>query len=297
MKPFQNGDGLYIISDALCGLHHYEPWTKRMIPQSWKLFSVWRRLEGPDRAPPLTKLIIYSWTNYAIAHSDLKFAALICLGFFALLRTGELLQVRPCDILLGRNSAIVSLPHTKSGQQENVAEMVAFDDFLTLELLRAVIMSCREDDLINVPIWNKSPQAFRERLRFTAVASIWLVTVSVHIVWAGAERHGCFNPQAPWWKCRSWKGVGAQPEWPNCIYRMHFHIYHSWRLVQRPLNSWNNGLTFQHELSSCQDRDRGETELITKISWSKSKNKVEQFAPSAMRDSYHGVQSFSAKRT
>lgn len=163
---WQEGEGLYIVSDALCGLHHYEPWTKRMIPLAWKLFSVWRKLEGPDRAPPLTKHIIYSWANYAISHLDISFGALICLGFFALLRTGELLQVRPCDILLGNKSAIISLPNTKSGQRDNVAEMVAFEDPLTLEIARAVIEHSKAQDLYRVPIWNRSAQAFRNRFRF-----------------------------------------------------------------------------------------------------------------------------------
>lgn len=165
-KAWEDGDGLYVVSDALCGLHHYEPWTKRMIPQAWKLFSVWRKLEGPDRAPPLTRIIIYSWASYCISHNDLSFGALLCLGFFALLRTGELLSVRPCDILLGKDSAIVSLQTTKSGQRENVAEMVAFDDFMTLELLRVVITTAKQQGLFRVPFWTKSAQSFRERFKF-----------------------------------------------------------------------------------------------------------------------------------
>lgn len=162
---WENGEGLYVVSDALCGLHHFEPWTKRMIPTAWKVFSVWRKLEGPDRAPPLTRHIVYSWASYAISHLDLAFGALICLGFFALLRTGELLMVRPCDILMGTSSAIVSLPTTKTGQRNNVAEMVAFDDFMTLEMLRAVIADAKQNDMFMVPIWTRSSQCFRERFK------------------------------------------------------------------------------------------------------------------------------------
>lgn len=163
---WDEGEGLYVVSDALCGLHHFEPWTKRMIPMSWRLFSVWRKLEGPDRAPPLTKSIVYSCASYAISHHDLQFGALLCLGFFALLRTGELLQVCPKDILIGKDSAIISLPNTKSGQRDNVAEMVAFDDFMTLELLRAVLQWSKENNLQTVPLWTKSAQSFRERFKY-----------------------------------------------------------------------------------------------------------------------------------
>lgn len=33
-KCWEQGDPLHMISDALGGLHHYEPWTKRQLPLS-----------------------------------------------------------------------------------------------------------------------------------------------------------------------------------------------------------------------------------------------------------------------
>lgn len=158
---WEAGDALYSVSDGLCGLHHYEPWTRGHIPQSWKLFAVWRRLESPSRAPPLTRFIIYSWSNYAVEHSHLEFGALILLGFFALLRTGEILNVRAVDLLFGTDDAIVSLRDTKSGKRNNVAEMVSFNDPWTLDFLRVVVDIKKKQGLANVPIWTKSAQAFR----------------------------------------------------------------------------------------------------------------------------------------
>ena len=162
---WEEGESIHIVSDGLCGLHHFEPWTKRTIPMSWKLFGIWRKLESPDRAPPLTKSIIYSWANYALDHNHYEFGALLLLGFFALLRTGELLQVRPKDLLLTDSQGIVSLFETKTGQRDNVAEMVAFDDFLTLEFFRAVKQRRNVEERINVPIWCHSAQAFREQFK------------------------------------------------------------------------------------------------------------------------------------
>ena len=161
----EQGESIHIVSDALCGLHHYEPWTKRQIPMAWKIFGIWRKLETPDRAPPLVCNIIYSWANYALDHKELEFGALLLLGFFALLRTGELLQVRPKDLLLGTTSGIVSLFQTKTGQRDNVAEMVAFEDDMTLEFLRAVKLHCSSPERINVPIWCHSAQAFRNKFK------------------------------------------------------------------------------------------------------------------------------------
>lgn len=158
---WDHGYSIHIISDALCGLHHYEPWTKRMIPMSWKLFSTWRKLESPDRAPPLTRTIVYSWMNYAVLHGHFTFAALLGLGFFGLLRTGELMKVTPKDILLNEEVAIISLKETKSGQRANVSEMVQFSDPLTLEILREVKNLAADRVCNKVPLWEHSPQQFR----------------------------------------------------------------------------------------------------------------------------------------
>ena len=165
-RCFERGEPLHLISDALCGLQHQEPWVKRNIPMAWKLFGVWRKLESPGRAPPLTKEIIYSWANYAIEHQDLVFAALILLGFFALLRTGELLKVRPKDLLLDEENGIVTLFGTKTGQRDNVGEMVSFSDVFTIETLRAVQDLQKDRDMMNVPLWYKSAQSFRTRFQW-----------------------------------------------------------------------------------------------------------------------------------
>ena len=122
---WERGDVLHQISDALCGLHHYEPWTRKQLPESWKVFAVWRKLESPNRAPPLTATVINAWLMYCIQHCDLEFGALIALGFYALLRTGEMLPVRPCDLLLGPDNGVVSLSDTKTGLRNAAKETVS----------------------------------------------------------------------------------------------------------------------------------------------------------------------------
>ena len=159
---WDKGDSIHVVSDGLCGLQHREPWLKRQIAQAWKLFSIWRKLESPDRAPPLTPAIVQAWMMYSVDHHDLLFAGLLGLGFFALLRTGEILNVRAKDLLLGSTAGIVSLYQTKTGQRDNVAEMVHFDDPMTLDILRVV------KDLSPwpaVPLWPYSAEAFRNRFR------------------------------------------------------------------------------------------------------------------------------------
>lgn len=164
-KCWEKGDPLHQISDALCGLHHFEPWTKRQLPLSWKMFSTWRKLESPDRAPPLTREIIYAWAYYAVDHCDFIFAGLLLLGFFALLRTGEILQVTAADLLIDASRAIVSLRDTKTGKRDNVAEMVSFNDPFALQVLHGLKQLKVQQGLDKVPIWPYSGSAFRGRFK------------------------------------------------------------------------------------------------------------------------------------
>ena len=158
---WEEGESLHIVNDGLCGLHHYQPWTKSMVPTAWKLFKVWRRVEAPNRAPPLTAQIVHAMAVYALNHNNLVFAGMLLLGFFALLRTGELLQVKPSNLLITESVGIVSLQETKTGLRNAAHETVSFDDGLTLEILRALKAHCISQGNANVPIWLRSAQSFR----------------------------------------------------------------------------------------------------------------------------------------
>ena len=76
-KMWRSGEPLLTIGDALSALHFYQPWTRRRIPHAWKLFSVWRKIEVPSRAPPLTWQI-----NQSMAAYNGKKAIMKCLQFY-----------------------------------------------------------------------------------------------------------------------------------------------------------------------------------------------------------------------
>ena len=163
---WQDGESLHIVNDGLCGLHHYLPWTRGHIPTAWRLFKVWRKVEAPNRAPPLTKTLIYAMSMYSLQHDNIVFASMLLLGFFGLLRTGELLHLCSKDILVGENQAVISLKDTKTGLRNAAQETVALDDPLALETLRALLAIKKKQKLHQVPIWTKSNQAFRNEFAF-----------------------------------------------------------------------------------------------------------------------------------
>lgn len=160
-QRWERGDSLHQVSDALCAIHHWEPWTRRQLPESWKVYAVWRKLESPNRAPPLTQRILDAMVMYCIDHCNLELAAVLVLGFYALLRTGECLQVRPCDLLLTPTSGVVSLSETKTGLRNAAKETVSLQSPLALEVLMATVEAKTDLGLERLPIWSKSAQSFR----------------------------------------------------------------------------------------------------------------------------------------
>ena len=118
-SEFEDGTPLHLVADALSGLHHFEPFTRKRLTKSWRLYGIWRKYEIPARAPPLTQDICLAMAGYCLHIEELTMAALLLLGFHCIMRTGELLQLRACDFLLDSTGGLVSIPSSKSGVRNN----------------------------------------------------------------------------------------------------------------------------------------------------------------------------------
>ena len=147
-EMWEAGEPQYVIADALSGLHYYEPWTKR---------------EVPSRAPPLTSQLIRSMAAYAIDHRDLLWACILLVGFYALLRTGEILQLCPTDFLVADNRVVISLQNTKTGKRKACQEAVHVDDALTVEVIQSVLLLRKQQNNMQLPLWPYSGSSFRKR--------------------------------------------------------------------------------------------------------------------------------------
>lgn len=106
-------------------LTHYMPAAKNQIPESWRLFKVWRKVERPQRAPPFPPVVLWGLVGYSIAQGDFRLAAILALGFHACLRTGEVLAVTPRDFLIKRKHGLLRLTDTKSAKSS--------DEFIRLD--------------------------------------------------------------------------------------------------------------------------------------------------------------------
>ena len=162
---WRQGEPLLTIGDGLSALHYFQPWTKKKIPHSWKLFAVWRGIELPSRAPPLTKRITTSLAAYEWDHDHFEMAVVLLLAFECLLRTGEALAVTPYDFSIGSRSGICSLKATKSGQRNSVDEVISIVDPTTLEVLRLFLEVRKQQNAMSIPLWSGSANQFRVRFK------------------------------------------------------------------------------------------------------------------------------------
>ena len=168
---WKQGEPLLTIGDGLSSLHFFLPWVKRRIPHAWKLFSIWRRLEAPARAPPLTMRLVRGLAAYEAMLGHLEMSGLLLLGFHCLLRTGELLALNASDLLLGAKSGICSLKSTKSGKRNAATEAISITDGITLETLRALVKAKEQLGLLALPLWSGTGAAFRKR--FASLCAIF----------------------------------------------------------------------------------------------------------------------------
>eukprot|EP00438_Fugacium_kawagutii_P026039 Skav215411 [mRNA] locus=scaffold356:146656:153836:- [translate_table: standard] len=167
---FHQGHPLNKVGDALSGFHHFEPWTRRKLPKSWRLYSIWRRFEVPCRAPPITQDITLAMAGWCLMRGELTMSALLLLGFHALLRTGELLQVRAIDFMLQSNVGLVSLPSSKSGVRNNSKESVSLHDPIVLDSVQAMVDLKYQLGQQHLPCWSRSGTSFRKLFQQAAEA-------------------------------------------------------------------------------------------------------------------------------
>ena len=120
---------------------------------------MWKSVELPSRAPPLTRRLVRSMAAFEWSQDNFEMALVLLLAFHCLLRTGEVLQLTPYDFSVGNHTAICRLQSTKSGQRNSV------DEVITVGLLRLFLSVRRQLSHMSIPLWSGSSATFRNRFR------------------------------------------------------------------------------------------------------------------------------------
>ena len=123
---WSSGQGRGLANDTLAGLQDADPKLKHQLPGAWRLLKTWHVNEVPNRAPPLPVVVLHAMCGWAWFHGHHGFAVSLLMGFYGMLRTGEILGIRRQDLKADVNHAKILLSRglTKSGKRMGAAESV-----------------------------------------------------------------------------------------------------------------------------------------------------------------------------
>ena len=120
---WSTGEGRALANDTAAGLQDQDPRLRGLLPVSWRLLKAWSANEIPNRAPPFPEVVVHAMAGWALGKGDLSFAISLLLGFYCMLRTGELLGLFSHHISMPkpRQVAVISLGLTKGGKRQGAA--------------------------------------------------------------------------------------------------------------------------------------------------------------------------------
>ena len=163
-EQYSAGEGITHVSDTLCGLQHFAPFCKGRLVRAWRLFKVWRRVEKPAQAPPLPILVFLGLLGRCVELEDLTMSVLLILGFWGMLRTGELLKLEIQHVLLGQHTVVVQLGRTKTGLRRAVDENIVLYEEVPRLIIKAFLEQ-HHDAPLGQRLWQHSPEMFRSAFR------------------------------------------------------------------------------------------------------------------------------------
>ena len=131
------GEGRAKASNFLAAIQDFDPKLRGNLPMSWRLMKAWTANEVPNRAPPITESILHAMVGWAFFHEHHVFGLSLLVGFYGLLRTGELLSLQACHFHMTSSTqpAVIRLGLTKSGKRQGAAESVTLSELPVLKLL------------------------------------------------------------------------------------------------------------------------------------------------------------------
>ena len=126
-------------------------------------FRVWQ-LEKPAQAPPIPLLCFLGLLGRCLEQENLALAVLFILGFWGMLRTGELLKLEFQHILLSDHTVVVQQGRTKTGLRRAIDENVVLYDDIS-KLVISTYMNIHSTAARDAKIWPHTSTKFREEFK------------------------------------------------------------------------------------------------------------------------------------
>lgn len=121
---WSTGQGRAMASDTVAGLQDFDVRLRGQLLGAWRLLKTWALNEIPCRAPPLPSHVLHAMVGWAFFHQRFTFGVSLLLGYYGMLRTGEILALRASQVFIDAAASriILSLGLTKGGKRAGAAE-------------------------------------------------------------------------------------------------------------------------------------------------------------------------------
>lgn len=98
-----SGKGRGLACDTLAGLQDLQPNLRGSLPGVWRLLKTWSINEIPSQAPPIPEHVLQALVGWALFKHHYSFGVSLLIGFYTMLRTGEVLGLRANHLLCNPN--------------------------------------------------------------------------------------------------------------------------------------------------------------------------------------------------
>eukprot|EP00435_Cladocopium_sp_Y103_P040650 s851_g11.t1 len=137
----------------VAAVQYFRPEAKHHLNWSWKLVKIWNQIEVPQRATPLSPELLMAFAGQAFCWKQFELGWLLVIGFTFFLRTGELLQIKAQDVVLGPRSGVLYFPPSKNGKRLFLPlEWVEMSEQITVTAFKVLLRRKQPGDLL----WSKS---------------------------------------------------------------------------------------------------------------------------------------------
>ena len=159
---WSSGLGRAQASDTVAALQDFQPNLRGQLPGAWRLLKTWAINEIPNRAPPLPEQVVWAMAGWSFFRGYNSFGISLLIGFYTMLRSGEVLGLRSSHILCSskERQVLISLGFTKGGKRQGAAESVV----LGVEFAVLLTQRWKQIASASTPL---APSAVKWRLLFT----------------------------------------------------------------------------------------------------------------------------------
>ena len=88
---WSSGMGRAQANDTVAALQDQQPNLRGQLQGAWRLLKTWSINEVPNRAPPLPEQVLFAMAGWAFFHEYYSFGISLILGFYTMMRSGEII--------------------------------------------------------------------------------------------------------------------------------------------------------------------------------------------------------------